>query len=135
MTDSFLDKYGGRRLDELAASPQPTEPVDDLGCMGYLRGVRERAVMLELRKRDGHVLAIGYGWLERVEFEPSTGITLAAGGRNIRIKGRHLNGEVRPGVRLFEAITRHRVSWVKEAGRAEELRADGKASLIERIEW
>ena len=46
--------------------------------------------MLELRKKDGNIIAIGYNWLERVEFDPSDGITLHLGGQKLRIKGRNL---------------------------------------------
>ena len=61
-----------------------------------MRGVRDRAIMLELRRKNGNVLAIGYGWLERAEFDPSEGITLHLVGQKIRIKGRNLNDEARP---------------------------------------
>src|SRR6266404_1320814 len=110
MTDkTILERYGGRGT---AGDGAPDlESVDDLGAFGWLRGIRESARMLELRKKDGNILAVGYGWLERVEFNPSEGITLSIVGRTIRIKGRHLNGEARPAVRLFEGITRHRVPW------------------------
>lgn len=94
----------------------PTEPdgLDDYGAFGWLRGTKERSVMLELRKRTGNIIAIGYGWLERVEFDPSVGITLLVPGQRIIISGRNLNAEIRPHVRLFEGITRHRVPWVAE---------------------
>lgn len=70
--------------------------------------------MLELRKRGGNIIAVGYGWLERVEFDPSVGITLLVPGQKILIRGQNLNAEIRPNVRLFEGITRHRVAWVRE---------------------
>ncbi|HEY4311657.1 MAG TPA: hypothetical protein VGN12_19580 [Pirellulales bacterium] len=121
MSDSgVLDKYIGR-IAEGGMRRTAGEPVDheeyadDLGSFGWLRGVRERAMMLELRKKDGNILAVSYSWLERIEFDPSVGITLIVGGRQVRIMGRNLNGEVRPNVRLFEGIVRHRVPWVRQA--------------------
>ncbi len=33
---------------------------DDLGSFGWLRGIRDRAIMLELRQKNGNVVAIGY---------------------------------------------------------------------------
>lgn len=114
MSDSVLDRVATRRLDERSALADELQQPEDLGCFGWLRGVRERAVMLELRKRDGNILAIGYNWLERVEFDPSVGIMLHATGREIRIIGRKLNSEIRPHVRLFDGIVRHRVPWVVE---------------------
>src|SRR5437868_15045993 len=78
MTDKILDSYTARVSPNGANSNQvPDETdIDDLGPFGFLRGSRERATKLELRKKDGNILAIGYGWLEKVEFDPSEGITL-----------------------------------------------------------
>lgn len=116
MTDSFLDKYVSRQAVP-TAEPVPDEPeaMDNYHCFGYLRGARDRALMLQLRKRNGNVLALGYAWLEKAEFDPSEAITLHFVGRKVRILGRNLNAEVRPTIRLFDAITRHRVSWIAEA--------------------
>ena len=136
MSGKILDRYSGRGSDivsEAAASdPDGTE---DLGAFGWLRGQRDRSVMLELRKKTGDILAIGYGWIERMEFDRSKGITLKCGGQEIRIKGRNLNSEARQQVRLFQGLTRHRVPWIQEADRASDLRADDKAVVIEAIEW
>jgi hypothetical protein len=109
--------------------------VDDLGSFGWLRGMRERAVMLELRKNNGNILAVGYGWIALAEFNPSEGITLSLGGKKVVIKGRNLNEELRPMVRLFEGIVRHRVPWVQEAGETESMAASETATVIESIEW
>jgi hypothetical protein len=49
------------------------KPAADLGAFGFLRGVRDRAVMLELRWKDGSVVAFAYAWLERAGFDPSEG--------------------------------------------------------------
>lgn len=121
MTDSALvRRFATRSIDDADRSSEEADLTEDLGCFGWLRGVRERAVMLELRKRNGNILAVGYGWLERVEFDPSIGIALHGAGRVIRIRGRHLNSEIRPGVRLFEGVARHRVPWVCESQRRAE---------------
>jgi len=134
MTDPLLRRFVDREQARTAPADQPAPPpgqsaasriltlaneadeMEDFGAFGWLRGARERAIMLELRKRDGNIVAIGYGWLERAEFDPSVGITLLVPGQRIVIRGRNLNAEVRPNVRLFEGITRQRVSWVREAG-------------------
>lgn len=108
---------------------------DDLGSFGWLRGIKDRAIMLELRKKDGNILAIGYGWLERVEFNPSEGITLMVLGQKIRIKGRNLNGEVRQSIRLFEGITRHRVPWIQEADEPARMEGNDAVTLVDSIEW
>lgn len=137
MDESLLHKYTGRKLesDPSTLSALDSDITDDLGCFGWLRGVKERAVMLELRKKDGHILAIGYGWLERMEFDPSKGITLHLVGQRIRVTGRNLNAESRPLVRLFEGLTRHRVPWIREADRATQLESREGATVVEAIEW
>lgn len=129
----MLQRYLGERDQRGGAT---TELVtEDLGAFGWLRGVRERALMLELRRKDGSIRAVGYAWLERVEFDPSEGITLCMPGAEIRIKGRNLNSELRPFVRLFEGITRHRVPWVQETDRTEALQAATGVTIIETIDW
>lgn len=137
MTDShLLDKYMKRSPATDSHKPESeADEAEDFGCFGWLRGVRDRSIMLELRKKDGHTLAIGYSWLERVEFEPSEGITLYLPGRKIRITGSGLNADARPTVRLFDGIIRHRVPWVREADRSESLKARADAVVIDSIEW
>ena len=137
MTDSLLHKYIQRTPgDNGDNSPNPeVESLDDLGSFGWLRGVRDRAVMLELRKKDGNILAVGYAWLDKAEFDPSIGITLHTGGQTIKLRGRNLNTEARPNVRLFQGITRHRVPWIQEADEPTVMEAQGQGTLVEQIEW
>jgi len=144
MTDSILKRYTGRTVESLAENrrtadsgsgpPEDTDSPDDLGAFGILRGIRDRAIMLELRKKDGSITAIGYGYLERADYDPSEGITLHVLGRKIRLKGRNLNAEARPAFRLFEGITRHKVAWVREADHRESMTADDGETVIDAIE-
>ena len=108
---------------------------DDLGSFGWLRGVKDFSRMLELRRKDGCILAVGYGYLDHAEFNPSEGVTLSVAGRKIRIKGRNLNAEVRATVRLFEGVCRHRVPWIQEADRATSMAAGERETVIDAIEW
>ncbi len=137
MIDDLLGRYSGR--ESPGAANNNTQPddaeIDDLGTFGFARGSRERAVMLELRKRDGNILAIGYGWIDKVAFDPSEGITLHMAGQTVRIKGRNLNAEAMPKVKLFEAIARHRVPWIQELGEELSLRAPKGMPVIDSIEW
>lgn len=136
MTDRILDRLASRGSNGTDGDEsRENDDIEDLGTFGFLRGSRERATMLELRKTDGGILAVAYGYMDRAEFDPSDGITLHLAGRTIRVKGRNLNREVCPKVRLFEAICRHRVPWLHEAGEAESLAADGAAAIVESIEW
>lgn len=134
MTDRVLDSYA-RRLGPSSPLTEPETLEADMGCFGWLRGVRDRAISLELRKKDGHVLAIAYSWIERVEFVPESGVTLYLTSRKITIKGTGLLSEARPSIRLFDGIIRHRVPWVKESDRPTSLGADASAVLIDSIEW
>lgn len=134
MNVSVLDKYVKARPDSDPAVPVEGDVVDDLGSFGWLRGIRERAIMLELRRRDGSITALGYGWLERADFDPSEGIILHFGGKSVKITGQNLNAESRPNVRLFSGIVRHRVPWVQEAGEAEAIQAPKGATVVEQLE-
>jgi len=42
---------------------------------------------------------------------------------------------LRPRVRLFESITRHRVPWIREASQAERIESTDEACIVESIEW
>ncbi|QOV92092.1 hypothetical protein [Humisphaera borealis] len=134
-TTTLLDKYTVRRETE----PPPAtltdhDGVDDLGDYGWLRGVRERAVCLELRKKSGQILAINYSFIDQMEYDPDKGITLHAAGRKITIRGSGLNAESARGTRLFEGLTRHRVPWVSESDSSSRYRTDAVEVVIEVIE-
>ncbi|MCX7422667.1 MAG: hypothetical protein NT013_24440, partial [Planctomycetia bacterium] len=108
------------------ASPQAAS-----ASFGFLRGVKDRAAMLELRLKDGNSVAFDYGWLRKVEFNPSEGITLHFGGTDtVRITGRNLN---RPNAQLLRGIHAHRVPWIQEASEPDILKAADDATVIEQI--
>jgi hypothetical protein len=143
MTDRILSKYSKGTGGAGPNGPRGGSPAGDDGdgtedggeSFGWLRGIRDRAVMLELRKKTGAILAVGYGWIEKVEFDPTEGITFQHCGVKIRIKGRNLNGEVRQSVRLFEGIVRHRVSWIQEADHAAAIKAAKSQVVVQEISW
>ncbi len=119
MLHELFDRQPPIRKPAAITSDAGTGLVDDLGAFGWLRNERDRAVMLELRHANGGITAISYSWLESAEFNPSEGITLSFSGKTVNLTGRNLNVESRPGVRLFEGLTRHRVLWIREADEAE----------------
>jgi hypothetical protein len=133
----FLHRNGGNGGPPTEPDPNGdqdgTEDVD--GMFGWVRGVRDRAISLELRKKNGSIVAINYGWIERFEVEPSEGITLYAGGRKLTIKGRNLNAEARPLIRLFSGLCRHHVPWIVEADLPAQMKAPATATVVERIDW
>jgi hypothetical protein len=132
---SMLDRYVGRPAGADLILPTDDAEPEAMGCFGLLRGARERAVSLELRRRTGECLAIPYGYVARLEFSPSGGILLCCGADTVRIRGRNLNHEVRPRLTLFGGLARHAVVWVCESDRAAALAAAGDAVVVEAIEW
>jgi hypothetical protein len=129
MNDSFLKQVTTRS----AASEASTDGIDDFVAYGILRGVRDRAIMLELRLKDGSVTAIGYGWLERVDYCPSAGITLRFARNTVKLVGRNLNQEVRPNIRLVDGLLRHKVSFVQESSGTAAMTAGENATVVEAI--
>ena len=137
MSDKILERFAASRRSDPPALPaiENSGDAEELGFFGVLRGSMERAVMLELRLKTGVILAVGYSWLERIEYEPSDGIKLFAAGLEILIAGRNLNEEIRPHVALFECLARHRVPWIREADEDEVLKSPETATVVEMIHW
>jgi hypothetical protein len=127
----FAEKNGNGMLRADSADEQP----EDLVAFGWLRGSRERATMLEIRRRDGSIVALGYAWLERADFDPSEGITLKFTGQTVRLVGRNLNREVRPHLRLFLGLARHRIPWLQEADEPTAMTTPKDATVIEQVEF
>ncbi len=145
-SSNFLEKYTTPSLRTVRpqgrAEPEAAlidEQGEDFGCFGYLRGVKERAVMLELHKKTGNIRAIPYAWIESIDYDPSDGLTLRCSVSLIRIKGRNLH-HIGPtadtsAVSLFGALCRQRVPWIRESGKPEVVGADVAITLIDQIDW
>lgn len=136
MSDSVLKRYAGPRSplggrDD--AQDDGDEAADDLGCFGWLRGLRERSAMLEFRRKDGRSVAYDYTLLRKVCFDPSEGITLLFDGERVRIEGRSLDGEATPGIQLLRGILDRRVPWVRELGETELMAAAEGGTVVERV--
>lgn len=114
MSDNLLERYMGKRPESSPTGVQETEGLEEFGAFGWLRGIRDRAIMLEIRHRDGRITAFGYAWLDLVEYDPSEGITLRFSGKSVKIIGSHLNTEIRSNIRLLDGIIRQRVPWIAE---------------------
>lgn len=136
MNGRLLEKYVGRSNGngEAAISPDEAE-IDDLGCFGWLRGIRDRALAVELRQANGNIVAIPYHGIERFAFDPSEGIVLTVSGGKVILKGRNLNAEARPTIRLFEGLARHRVPWIREVADSESLATTGHVTVVDSIQW
>ena len=134
MSGNILDRYAPRVADSAKKPAEEVGVMDDLGAFGLLRGVQDRSLMLELRLANGNSVAFSYSYLVQATFDPSVGMILQFGGKRVTIAGSNLNAEIRPGIRLFEAMLRHRVPWVREADRATSLRAPQGSVLIDSID-
>lgn len=134
MSDSFVDKYA--RRDGQQGGGDGGEPVDGLGCFGILRGIRDRAPAIELRRKTGAVLVVSYSYIEKMEFDPTNGVTLRSGGQSIRLKGRNLAADIRPNIRLITALASQRLAWVQEVGKPDlVMAAASQIPVVEAIEW
>jgi hypothetical protein len=132
--DSVLTKFtGGKFGTEKPLPAIEADSLEDLGVFGWLRGVRDRAIMLELRHKDGTISSYGYAWLKKAKFDPSGEIMLDFSGETVRITGRNLNAEIRANVRLFAGIVRHRVPWIQEADASAIMDSTKSATIIEEL--
>ncbi|MBC7855285.1 MAG: hypothetical protein IAF94_17795 [Pirellulaceae bacterium] len=132
--DKILQRYLRTDRDEPESPANEEGEVDDLGSFGWLRGIRDRAAMLEFRQKDGNSIAFDYGWLRKVEFNPSDGLVLHFGGDAVvKITGRNLNRPTRPNVQLLRGILAHRILWIQEASEPDILKAADHTTVIEQI--
>lgn len=135
------------RLAGLRVHPQspPGGPRPDPGeepccaAFGYLRGLHERAAMVEFRFRDGNAEAFPYSWLGPLRFNPSAGLLLRFTGDVVTlvlIRGSNLDAAVDPGsVNLTDrGIERHRVTFVREMDEGEVRRVGEGGPTVDRIE-
>lgn len=127
---TFLEKYVKRDR------PDDTDPVEAVGnFFGLLRGHRERAISLEIRKRDGVVLAIPYSRYDQALFDPSEGVFIKFGEQTIRLLGTNLGRELRPNISLITALATHRLAWVREAGKSETLGLTRNQPVVVEVTW
>jgi hypothetical protein len=109
--------------------------IDDLGSFGWLPDRGDRAFMLEVRHKTGDISAFNYSTLDQAEFDSSDGIKLTFYPcTTVKIAGRNINDEVRPNVRLFAGILRHRVPWIQEANEPTAMEAPKGATVIDEVE-
>ena len=131
---NVLDKYITRIAEPVKKAAEEPGAVDDVGAFGLLRGIHDRALMLELRMKDGNAVAFNYNFMQQASFDPSEGMTLHFGGKSVKIVGTNLGVEVRPNLKLFQAIIRHRVAWIQECDAHAALGAPEAALVIDQIE-
>jgi hypothetical protein len=128
-----------QRKDQLVAkggmlpTPEPEVEGAEASCaaFGYLRGIRDQAVAVELRFRDGNRLWFPYAWLGTWQYNPSEGLLLKFSGDLVYlvlIRGSNLDQPLSEGapINLTQAgFQRHRVLWLREMSE-EEIRQVGE---------
>ena len=88
-------------------------------AFGYLRGIRDRAITLEIRSKDGNTRWFPYSLMGACQFNPSEGILLKFSGDLIYlvlIRGSNLDAPINDGQMNLTAagLQRHRVVWIRE---------------------
>lgn len=136
MSDNVLSRFAPRLAASAATAAEAADldGEEDRLAFGYLRGVKERSLMLEARLKDGRIVALSYALLDRATFDPDGSIALRFTGQEVRIRGLRLNEPAANGLRLFDLILRHRLVWVREASRADAFQRPASEPLIESIE-
>lgn len=124
--------------------PKENSPDSDTGeescpAFGFLRGIKDHALAVELRFRNGNSEWFPYAWLGPWWHNPSVGLLLKFTGDVVTlvlIRGSNLDALVKQsGVNLTDrGFQRHRITFVREMGE-DELKAAGEAGpTIDRIE-
>ncbi len=110
---------------------------DSCPAFGYVRGVRDRAVTLQLRYRNGNSDFFPYSWLGPIRFNPSVGLLLKFTGDVVTlvlIRGSNLDVLVNESVNLTDrGLARHRIVWVREMDEDELRRATQGEPTIDHI--
>jgi hypothetical protein len=138
-----LDMLRRPRLDVLNRAPAGgeagKEETDEESCsaFGFLRGVRDHALALELRFADGNSEWLSYSCLVSWRFNPSAGLLLKFTSDVVTlvlIRGSNLDALVHQSVDLPHGIQRHRIVWVRELDKAEARQIGRTGPTIDRIE-
>lgn len=127
---------GPRRSATDTVTPETDEEATP--AFGYLRGIRDRALAIEVRYRDGNSDFFPYALLGPWRFNPSVGLLLKFTGDVITlvlIRGSNLDALVNQSINLTDrGIARQRILWVREMDE-DALRVAGKGQpTIDRIE-
>jgi hypothetical protein len=105
---------------------EPPEEGEEAACraFGFLRGQRDRALMVEFRLVSGDTEAYPYSLLGPIRYNPSAGLLLRFAGDLITlvlIRGSNLGAAIAGGTANMtdRGLHRHRVLWVREMDKHE----------------
>lgn len=96
-----------------------TEQVEEEGkYFGFDRQENGRALMFELRTRDGRRSALPYSYLTRADFDPDKGIEIYVSNVVVVVKGRDLGT-------IYSYLLQNRLTWMREDLSDTDLGEDG----------
>lgn len=96
-----------------------TEQVEEEGkYFGFDRQENGRALMFELRTRDGRRSALPYSYLTRADFDPDKGIEIYVSNVVVVVKGRDLGT-------IYSYLLQNRLTWMREDFSDTDLGEDG----------
>src|ERR1700722_20370068 len=115
----------------------PESDAEECIAFGYLRGIRDRALLLQSRLQSGESVSFPSSWLGHVSHNPSSGIVLNFVGDKtfkVTIEGRNLAAVMPESIDLLNrGLLRHRIVWVRELEPEECCRVPEEALTVERI--
>jgi hypothetical protein len=127
------------RLQESQQPAQDESHVDSCSAFGFVRGINDRCLAIEIRLGNGNSEFHSYALLSQFRFDPSVGILLRFSGDVITLvllRGSNLDAPVRQNsVNLTDrGLQRHRVTFVREMESAELRKSGEKEPTIDRID-
>lgn len=87
---------------------------------------RRPELMLELRRKSGDALALGYAYLVSIGFKRSEGLVLEFTGHRVKVKGRNLQA-------LFRGLVQQRVAFIQELDQMAEAALEETATTVTEI--
>ncbi len=140
LVSSLFDRPSkGKESKWGAGSEQDAEEEESCLAFGFLRGIRDRALAIQLRFRDGNSDWFEYSHLSSWRHNPSVGLLLRFTGDVVTlvlISGSNLDGLVSPhAINLTDrGLQRHRITWVREMDEDELRKAGEGQPTIDKIE-
>jgi hypothetical protein len=117
-------------VEQFVNKTAPRHDSEEEEAMDAYQEARARsreALMLDVRLTDGTVVSFDYAHLAKSRFRPDGRIVLCFGRDEVTAEGKNL-------LRLYNAITEHRMRFIKEGTEAEEGLKPEDAAHIDRIE-
>lgn len=85
---------------------------------GFDRQENGRALMFELRTRDGRRSALPYSYLTRADYDPDKGIEIFVSNVVVLVRGRDLGD-------LYNYLLQNRLTWMREDSSGTDINEDG----------